>query len=321
MFWQMRTSPILLLGVVLSGPAIAAPRTIDTAPVGDGLNLEYYVSAPPGANDSTILIAIHGYPRDANRTYDAAAEAAAKAGRSGDTLIVAPIFQVPAGDAAKCRFHGVPAAAPGDALWHCGDWADGSQAINGAVTSFGAMDRLQAVLLVRYPAADRIIIAGFSAGGQYVQHYVGFAQPPARPVAVRYVVGDPSEFVYFDAWRPETGTAACPGYNDWKYGTDKLPAALDRNAAAARAAYVGADVQYLEGALDAGSGHGSAYKLLEKSCGAELQGPYRLQRGEAYAAYDAARLAHGAHRLTVVPGCGHAVTCVFPAAAGALFGK
>jgi hypothetical protein len=76
MFWQMRTSPILLLGVVLSGPAIAAPRMIDTAPVGDGLNLEYYVSAPPGANDSTILIAIHGYPRDANRTYDAAAEAA-----------------------------------------------------------------------------------------------------------------------------------------------------------------------------------------------------------------------------------------------------
>jgi hypothetical protein len=310
----------ILVGAVVAGPALAGPRVVDAAPVGDGLRLEYYVSAPPGADVSRILIAVHGYPRDANRTFDAAAEAARKAGRAGDTLIVAPIFQVPAGEAAKCSFHGVPAAVAGDALWHCDSWADGGAALNGAVTSFAAMDRLEAVLLARYPGVRRITVAGFSAGGQFVQHYVGFARPPA--VTVRYVVGDPSEFVYFDAWRPEPGAAACPGYDDWKFGTEKLPADLGRGAAAARAAYVAADVRYLEGGLDSGTGPGAAYRLLEKGCAAELQGDYRLQRGEAYAAYDAARLAHGAHRLIVVPGCGHSVMCVFPAAVslGVLFG-
>jgi hypothetical protein len=317
----------ILLGLVLSvafavvGPAAA--RTIDAAPLGHGLRLEYYVSAPPGAADANILIVVHGYPRDANRTFDAAANAAAEAGHSADTLIVAPIFQVPANEADKCHFHGVPPAKPGDALWHCDDWADGNPAINGPVTSFQAMDLLVASLLHRDPAAHTVTIAGFSAGGQYVQHYIGFANAPARAVILRYVVGDPSEFVYFVPSRPVPGVAACPGYNDWKFGTDHLPTYLGRDAATVRAVYANAKVRYLEGALDTGMGRGAAYRLLEKNCGAELQGTYRLQRGEAYAAYDQAALAHGAHPLIIVPGCAHSVTCVFPSAAArdTLFGS
>ena len=102
-----------------------------------------------------------------------------------------------------------------------------------------------------------------------------------------------------------------------------MPADVGRDAAAARAVYAEANVQYLEGARDSGRGHRAAYRWLEKNCSAELQGPYRLQRGEAYAAYDRADLAHGAHPLTIVPGCAHSVSCVFPAAAarGALFGS
>jgi hypothetical protein len=91
-------------------------------------------------------------------------------------------------------------------------------------------------------------------------------------------------------------------------------------SAAARAFYAKADVTYLEGSLDSGKARGKAYKFLEKNCSAEVQGPYRLQRGIFYAAYDKARLAHGTHRLIIVPGCAHKVTCVFesPAARAAL---
>lgn len=315
--------PGLALAVMFVGGGSASARTIEAAPLGQGLRLEYYVSAPPGASYAHILIAVHGYPRDANRTFDAAAKAAAAAGHSADTLIVAPIFQVPADEAGQCHFHGVPRARPGEALWHCNDWADGSPALNGAVTSFQAMDLLVASLKRRDPAARTVTIAGFSAGGQYVQHYIGFAHAPVQAVTLRYVVGDPSEFLYFDPSRPVQRAEACPGYNDWKFGTDHLPADLGRDAAAARAAYAQANVQYLEGARDSGMGHGTAYRLLEKNCSAELQGPYRLQRGEAYAAYDRAVLAHGAHPLTIVPGCAHSVSCVFPAPAArsALFGS
>jgi hypothetical protein len=49
---------------------------IDAAPLGHGLRLEYYVSAPLGSAYDNILIAVRGYPRGANRTFDTAAKAA-----------------------------------------------------------------------------------------------------------------------------------------------------------------------------------------------------------------------------------------------------
>jgi pimeloyl-ACP methyl ester carboxylesterase len=303
--------------VAWAGPAWA--QSLEEAPVGGGLVLPYYSSGLRAAPD--ILVAVQGYVRDANRTFDAAAKAAADAGHSGDTLIVAPIFEVSDKSGEKCSFPGVPKAAPGDALWHCGDWSDGGPARNGAVTSFRAMDRLIDSLLAQDKAARVVTVAGFSAGGQFVQRYAAFAAVPAG-VKVKFVVADPSSFLYFDSFRPAAGAAACPGYNDWKFGLGGLPNYLGRNAAAARAAYAAADVSYLEGALDDSAGPGTSYKLLSKDCGAALQGPFRLQRGQAYAGYDAKFLAHGAHKLTVVPGCGHSVVCVFEshAARAVLFG-
>jgi hypothetical protein len=308
----------LLFAVI---PAAASARLIADAPLGQGLTLDYYVSAPPGPNYTQIVIAVHGYPRDADRTYDAALNAARNAGRGADTLIVAPIYQVPASEADKCHFRGVPGASPDNALWHCNNWQPGALALNGEVTSFQAMDRLVDTLLQRYPGVRTVTIAGFSAGGQFVQHYIGFARPSTGSAVLRYIVADPSEFVYFDPDRPVKDVASCPRYNDWKYGEDKLPTYLGRDAAAARVTYAKANVHYLEGALDTGTGPGTSYRLLEKNCAAELQGPYRLERGENYAAYDKAKLAYGAHRLTIVPGCAHSVDCVFSssAAAPALF--
>jgi hypothetical protein len=304
----------LLFAVI---PAMASARLIANAPLGQALTLAYYVSAPPGPNYTQILIAVHGYPRDADRTYDAAVNAAMNVGKLADTLIVAPIYQVPAGEAGKCHFRGVPMAAPDNALWHCDNWQDGGLALNGETTSFQAMDKLVDILLQRYPGVRTVTIAGFSAGGQFVQHYIGFARPNTGSVVLRYIVADPSEFVYFDPDRPVGDVASCPRYNDWKYGTDKLPTYLGRDAAAARVVYAKANIHYLEGALDTGEGRGTSYRLLEKNCAAELQGPYRLERGENYAAYDKAKIVHGAHPVTIVPGCAHSVDCVFSSAAAA----
>ena len=115
---------------------------------------------------------------------------------------------------------------------------------------------------------------------------------------------------------PAAGAGTCPGYNQWKYGTDHWPA-HGRSPAEARAAYVAADVTYLLGSQDKGSGKGAAYSVLDTTCAAQLQGPYRLQRGLAYAAYDKARLAGGAHRLMPpAEGCGHDVRCVFTSGSG-----
>ena len=320
-------------------------------PGGANGRLHYYASQSPDANAGApqtapvgALIAVHGHARDANKIFNAALLALQRANAANEVLLVAPLFQVAAGEAGRCQTAGVPAAQEGDLLWTCGTWQSGGAAGNGsAFTSFAAMDALIAELRRHWPGLRTITIAGFSAGAQMVQHYIGFAEihSPAE-LAVRYVVADPGSWLYFDDLRPVpaldgktadwskcTGgadnlggcafefakvTARCPTVNRWKYGTDGLPALLRRSAAEARNRYAQADISYLEGALDTGTAPGASYKILDKSCAAYAQGSYRLQRGLAYAHYDRALLAPGKQRkVVVVPGCAHRVDCIFPA--------
>jgi hypothetical protein len=351
-----------LLGLPLGPPAVAAEpdmhsdgvQYLSFAPPGAAGVLHYYVSRPQGAPEgpppTQALIAIHGHPRDANKTFDAALSAASLAARLKDTLVVAPLFQVPSAEARKCQTKGVPKAEDGDLLWTCESWLEGGLASNDpGFGSFDALDAMATELVRQWPSLRTITIAGFSAGAQMVQHYIGFAadQPGVRR---RYVVSDPGIWLYFDPDRPQPlrqgrpahwsacnaadattcefsfapGSPDCINVNQWKYGTDQLPAPLKRTAAQARQHYALADIMYVEGALDSGEGKGTFYPILDKSCAAEAQGPYRLQRGLAFAAYDRARLAPSQHRqVTLVPDCAHDVACVFPsdAARAALFGS
>lgn len=324
----LRTPGILIAAVGLMCAcgliADAANPPIAAVSLPGGRTLSYFVSAPPNRVQTSALIVIQGYPRDANRTFRAAAIAARRAGRTTDTLIVAPIFQVPAPEARRfCHFRGMPGPATDNALWHCGTWLNGAPAMNTPVTAFGAMNALVDQVVRSYPSMHTITIAGFSAGGQFTQRYAAFAATPVRPVRERFVVADPSSFLYFNRFRPYPDPFGCSGFDDWKFGTDHLPAYLDRSPAAARSAYVRADIHYIEGADDHGRARGTAYRMLEKSCAAEMQGHYRLGRGIAYAAYDREYLAHGRHGLIIVPGCAHSVMCVFTAKAAtpALFGR
>jgi hypothetical protein len=306
--------------------------------------MHYYASrAPSAAGPARALIVMHGHPRDANRTFEAGLAAVRNAAALDGVLVFAPLFQVDAEAAGDCETEGVPAAAPGDLTWTCQSWMDGGVSTHlERVSSFAAMDALLREIQSRWPSVTRATLAGFSAGAQFVQHYAGFADPP--PLELRYVVADPGTFLYFDPVRPSPevagaavdwttcaggamGLGACelafavPGgvcgnADHWKYGLSRLPAHLGRDATAARAAYAAADISYLEGGQDFGEGRGTAYSVLDRSCAAEAQGPFRLQRGLAYVQYDRAMLAKDRPRpLAVVPGCAHDVACVFPSAA------
>lgn len=334
---------------VLALSEMAAASRVGLGPSGA---LAYYAARtssgalPDPAAVVSALIVIHGFPHDANRTLGAGALAASRAGRASDTVVLAPLFQVAASAARRCQFPGNPPAQSGDALWTCSSWINGGAAEGGGPSSFAALDALIAHVTQSWPRVRSITLAGFSAGAQFVQRYIGFTRPPAG-IGLRFVVADPGTWLYFDAqrpvplvdgqpadwtrcndascefgWRPLDGAAAtaCPQANRWKYGTEALPPVLGSSADEARARYAAADASYLEGALDAGDGKGSFFGVLDKSCAAELQGPFRLQRGLAYAAY-AKRFLAANHPFAIVPGCAHDVSCVFPseAARGFLF--
>ena len=143
-------------------------QSVDVSPSGG--TLRYYASLSPHTDATRVptqaLIALHGHPRDARKTFAATLHAVREGGALAQTLVVAPLFQVDAGRAARCSSPGVPAAQPGDLLWTCGSWLQGARARNGSrPTSFAALDALVAELARQWPSLRTITVAGFSAGG------------------------------------------------------------------------------------------------------------------------------------------------------------
>ena len=355
-FYQLITGIVvaIVLGPQASAAMIDCAASANPAcyfsftPPGQSLNMHFYASADPKqttekAMITRAVIAMHGHPRDANKTFNATL-AAVKGGRAlSNTLVVAPIYQVPTGQAKKCSTAGVPAATNSDLAWTCDTWLEGGVSNEGrGLSSFAVMDALVAQLQKDFPNLNTITIAGFSAGAQMVQHYIGFSSDVASTkLKLRFVVSDPGSWLYFDnvrakpylgdspvAWENCKGGAeglgdceikfgqpapGCAAANSWKYGLENLPSYLIRNSEQARARYASADVHYLEGALDSSKAKGTYYGILDKSCAAQAQGPYRLQRGVVFAAYSRAFLNPKLNtRVTIVPNCAHDVACVFP---------
>jgi hypothetical protein len=151
-----------------------------------------------------------------------------------------------------------------------------------------------------------------------VQRYAvvgrGEAALATAGVHVRYVVANPSSYLYFDDQRPVAAGDSCPTVNQWKYGWPGAPAyARASSPQAYEAGYVRRDVVYLLGTADTDPDH----PALDKSCAGEAQGPYRYARGLAYFAYLQKRNpAMKAQRIVPVEGVGHDGDAMFTSVCG-----
>lgn len=282
-----------------------------------------------------IVIVFHGPKRDADRYYETAATLlAANPARANDTLILAP------------RFVGViDSGFAGMAAWRKSGWEDGDDSVQAAgrpapVSSFQVIDDLLRSLddRKRLPTLAGIVLAGHSGGAQLVQRYAVLNQidgPLRRDgVALRYVVANPSSYLYLTNERPRPDgkgyapyeRGICPTYNQYRYGTDKLPAyAHDAADDKLFVRYASRDVTYLLGGADNNPEH----RLLDKTCGAEAQGATRLARGTAYLQYERIVANRGAKPVTLhragfeVAGVGHENKGMFSSVCGvrALLGE
>ena len=264
---------------------------------------------------------MHGYQRNAV-DYERIGEGLAP---PPGTLVVAPQF-LAADDIG-------PRQVSGDVLnWQRELWASGLPANGPApLSSFDAIDALLARLGDRtaFPNLNRVVLAGFSAGGQLVQRYaiVGKGEDALgrAGVVLRYVVGSPSSFAYFGGARPEDGrivpfaaAPSCPQYNNWRYGfAGNLPpyvvAAIAPGVPALEQRYAARDVVYLAGKSDIDPHH----RFLDTSCSAEAQGADRLSRTRNY--FELMRQRDAAilrHRLWTAPGAAHNAAKVFGSLCG-----
>ncbi|MFC6311479.1 alpha/beta hydrolase [Paraburkholderia dipogonis] len=279
------------------------------------------------------VILIHGRLRNGDTYFELAQRSCALAGHgAADTLLIVPQFLA----TADVDAHELP---PSTLHWDWTSWMGGENAEGPApISSFDVLDAILHALASReqFASLAEVVIAGHSGGAQVVQRYAVAARDEAplaaRGIALRYVVANPSSYVYFDAMRPVASAVSgefaafdrtrCPSFNRWKYGLENLPAYADdaASAAALEARYAQRDVTVLLGGADCDPQH----PALDRSCAALTQGEHRLGRGLAYARYMALRHPDGlaGHRTFVIDGVGHDAKGIFGSAQGlaALFG-
>jgi hypothetical protein len=312
---------------------VVAPQRLAVATSLGTAQLPLYVSADWSQPQPGIVRAVlifHGIRRNADVYYGHGLKALERAGPAGDgTLLIAPQFLTDFDIAA----HHLSADTAG---WEREAWMGGAPAQTPvAVSSFDAIDAILARLADRalFPNLRMVVVAGHSGGAQVVQRYavVGKGGPAleTRGVHVRYVVANPSTYLYFTPERPGpdgrfgafADAAACPQFDDWKYGfAHGVPPYVAATPAVLEAQYVGRDVIYLLGTLDVDPDH----PVLDKTCMGEAEGLFRFARGHAYFAQLQARSGSKLqHRLFDIPGVGHDGGRMFASACGlyALFDK
>jgi pimeloyl-ACP methyl ester carboxylesterase len=340
---------LIVAAFLIAGPAMGAPCitaspacTEMVGPAGSSGRTLVYRSYPLETRNTAItrgVIMIHGLGRDADNYYRHVLAAAFLAGALDDTVVIAPRFASNEGGPCKDQL------APGELGWRCqprnDTWRTGGAALGSEVTSFDIVDELLRRLARKevFPNLRTLVVAGHSAGGQFVSRYEMANQVHERlAVKPTYLVANPSSYAYLDDQRPTpsalpstvaaaapgyvaplpanpppafaafTDAKNCSGYDTWPYGlqgrngySTRLGDDQLKKQLAARPA------TYLLGELDILPLYG-----FDSSCPAMAQGPTRLARGLAYARYVSEK--YGAqHKTLVVPACGHSARCMFTA--------
>jgi len=272
----------------------------------------------PQPGVTRALIVFHGKLRNADVYNHSGLEAVKNAGAAGKgTLLITPQFL---SQEDVDAFHLPPSVL----RWGPEQWMGGDNALNGGPSSFDAIDAMLMMLADRkaFPNLKTVVLAGHSGGGQVMQRYAvvgrGGDLLMRAGVHVRYVIANPSSYVYFSPERPVlnpkadftfgTPVKSCYGkYDNWKYGVNASPPYVgDDNFKSMEERYLRRDVVYLLGTNDIDPNH----PALDKSCSGEDEGPYRFFRGKAYFKYLTIRhpeLAQesASQKLEFVPGIEH----------------
>jgi hypothetical protein len=265
------------------------------------------------------IVAVHGSSRNAEQT-ETALEAAVGSADRQHVLIVAPQFLTPVDLAA----HGLQGEVTS---WRSSAWSQGDRseiaASDDRPSSFEVLDRLVAEISRpdRYSNLKEIVIAGHSAGGQFVQRYAAgtwierLDAIRARGINIRYVVANPSSYLYLFPREPDAMTRRCDGYDRFKYGVQDLSAYMrPLGADGLRAAYAQKDVILLLGRLD----YDRLDPSMDDNCAAEAQGANRLNRGIRFVQHLDGGYGAGAHhtRVVFVAGAGHSARAMFTSPEG-----
>lgn len=300
-------------------------------------------------NIQRALIFVHGINRDADNHFRTILAAAFLAGTLNNTILIAPRFASKSDAAGVENGNCSDTLATNEANWICettrpDTWRSGGGSViegvvNDKLTSFDFMDEIIRHLARKdiFPNLREIVVAGHSAGGQFVQRYAMSNQVhDSVRVPISYIVSNSSSYAYVDDLRPTASAlpssvaATAPGFNppapklplptfvpypdaknctafsNWPYGLKERTGYVARlSQAQLKKQLVSRSITYLLGEADV-----LPLGIFDTSCPAMAQGPTRLGRGLAFAKYMNEQ--QGAHHTSiVVPFCSHSQRCMF----------
>ncbi len=288
------------------------------------------------------LVMIHGTNRDADNYYRNALASAFLGNALENTVVIAPRI---ASNERGCQ----DTLAQNEVSYSCGgdSWRSGGNASNNdKLTSFDFIDEVLRKLANKqiFPNMKHIVVAGHSAGGQFVNRYEMANQVHEKlGVPVTYIVANPSSYAYPDNTRPTAAgwpvSAGAPGYvpepagagragaqgqagptifrpfgdgrncttyDQWPYGFQHRSGYTARlTDDQLKKQLASRPTTYMVGELDILPLGG-----FDSSCPAMAQGPTRLARGLAFGKFVTEKL--GGHPETIVIAeCGHNARCMF----------
>ena len=339
--------PLLVAALTVSmpSPAVAptpvAPCTTATekceqwVPLGGGTARSMVYSSfalnKPNAAVTRAFILVHGTGRNADHYFETAVAAAFLGGALDNTVVIAPHFVA---DTDKVQ--------PNEALWpNRGDsWRSGGMSTsNPTISAFDFVDEIVRKLANKknFPNLTKVVVAGHSAGGQFVTRYAMANKVHGiSGVNLSYVVANPSSYAWPSEMRPlrvgnadsttanhealgPNGTkvntdfaygpfdaAKVPAFNDWPAGLQKRTGyTAQMTDEQLRKNLADRPTTYLFGQVDVLPLGG-----FDSSPVAMAQGPTRRARGEAFVKYITDSLGAKPSAM-IVSECGHNDRCVF----------
>jgi len=344
----MFTFTFLLLAQIAAAATPAVPCTAAEARCTQFVTLQggparsmVYTTYPLDKRNDRIrraLIMIHGTNRNADRYFRSATAAAFLAGALEDAIVIAP--RIASADG-SCR----DTLDTNEVSWSCGgdSWRSGGVSpANKDLTSFDFVDEILRKLADKkvFPNLQAIVVAGHSAGGQFVARYeMANKVHDTLGVPVSYVVANPSSYAWPDSTRPLPADDATPDaavlgwktetpHTNFSYGPyqpsaacaasaqtyDRWPFGLTQRTSGYTAGMsddqlkkqlVARPTTYLLSQVDTLPLGG-----FDSSCNAMAQGATRRARGEAYVKFVNEKLG-AKHTVLIVPECGHNDRCVY----------
>lgn len=272
----------------------------------------------PNKKIKQLVIYVHGASRNGLDYFEWGENAVKTAQKTEETLLISPQFA----SEQDLKDHKLDEKY---LFWVKNNWRSGDESVSSnarvmteSFSSYALIDSMIAQVCKKelFPNLKKITVIGHSAGGQFIQRYSGMTPMPnvlKKQFQFRFIAMNPSSYVYLDERRPlktATGlafirpdTTGCSDFNTYPKGFENLnPYASKIGQESFKKQFLSRDIVFLLGGNDIDMNDTS----LDKTCSGNLQGRFRLERGQFFYEYIQTFSKKGkVHVMEVVPKVAH----------------